>query len=60
MPPNTTAEVWVPGEDPEAVTHTHATFRRTEDGYVVYQVGSGDHRFATWRAQGATRGPSHQ
>ncbi|MFD6995570.1 alpha-L-rhamnosidase [Streptomyces mirabilis] len=60
VPPNTTAEVWVPGEDPEAVTHAHATFRRTEDGYVVYQVGSGDHRFATWRAQGATRGPSHQ
>lgn len=57
VPPNTTAEVWVPGEDPDAVTHTHATFLRTEDGYVVYQVGSGDHRFTTWRAQGLPSAP---
>jgi alpha-L-rhamnosidase len=47
VPPNTTAEVWVPGEDPDAVTHTHATFLRTEDGCVVYRVGSGEHRFTT-------------
>jgi alpha-L-rhamnosidase len=47
VPPNTTAEVWVPGEDPDAVTHTHATFLRTEDGCVVYRVGSGDHRFTS-------------
>ncbi|WP_405608092.1 alpha-L-rhamnosidase [Streptomyces sp. NBC_00076] len=47
VPPNTTAEVWIPADAPDAVTHTHATFLREEDGCVVYQVGSGNHRFAT-------------
>ncbi|MFE6488415.1 family 78 glycoside hydrolase catalytic domain, partial [Streptomyces sp. NPDC057757] len=47
VPPNTTAEVWIPAKAPEAVTHTHGTFLRTEDGCVVYRVGSGSHRFTT-------------
>ncbi|MEW1690601.1 alpha-L-rhamnosidase [Streptomyces sp. NPDC091265] len=45
VPPNTTAEVWVPADTPDAVTHTHATFLREEDGCTVYRVGSGNHRF---------------
>ncbi|WP_371673744.1 glycoside hydrolase family 78 protein [Streptomyces sp. NBC_00289] len=45
VPANTTAEVWIPADDPKAVTHTHATFLREEDGCVVYRVGSGNHRF---------------
>ncbi|WP_329549733.1 family 78 glycoside hydrolase catalytic domain [Streptomyces sp. NBC_01356] len=45
VPPNTTAEVWIPADAPDAVAHTHATFLREEDGCVVYQVGSGSHRF---------------
>ncbi|MFD5631021.1 alpha-L-rhamnosidase [Streptomyces sp. NPDC127072] len=47
VPPNTTAEVWIPAKAPEAVTHTHGTFLRTEDGCAVYRVGSGSHRFTT-------------
>ncbi|MFJ4833373.1 alpha-L-rhamnosidase [Streptomyces sp. NPDC088747] len=47
VPPNTTAEVWIPAKAPEAVTHTHGTFLRTEDGCAVYRVGSGRHRFTT-------------
>lgn len=45
VPPNTTAEVWVPATGPEAVGHTHGTFLRQEDGAAVYQVGSGTHQF---------------
>ncbi|WP_371596281.1 alpha-L-rhamnosidase [Streptomyces sp. NBC_00564] len=45
VPPNTTAEVWIPADAPDAVAHTHATFLREEDDCVVYQVGSGSHRF---------------
>ncbi|MFF0160658.1 alpha-L-rhamnosidase [Streptomyces sp. NPDC005263] len=45
VPPNTTAEVWIPADAPDAVTHTHATFLRQEEGCVVYRVGSGRHRF---------------
>lgn len=45
VPPNTTAEVWIPADAPDAVAHTHATFLREEDGSVVYRVGSGNHRF---------------
>ncbi|MFJ1969359.1 alpha-L-rhamnosidase [Streptomyces sp. NPDC087903] len=45
VPANTTAEVWIPADEPKAVTHTHATFLREEDGCVVYRVGSGNHRF---------------
>ncbi|MFJ6563111.1 alpha-L-rhamnosidase [Streptomyces sp. NPDC091412] len=45
VPPNTTAEVWIPASAPEAVTHTHGTFLRQKDGCTVYQVGSGTHHF---------------
>ncbi|MFI6650483.1 alpha-L-rhamnosidase [Streptomyces sp. NPDC050529] len=44
-PPNTTAEVWVPTDAPDSVSHTRATLVRKEDGCAVYQVGSGSHRF---------------
>ncbi|MEU9187263.1 alpha-L-rhamnosidase [Streptomyces sp. NPDC048484] len=47
VPPNTTAEVWIPADDPDAVTHTSAAFLRSEDGCAVYRVGSGTHRFTT-------------
>ncbi|MFF2381982.1 alpha-L-rhamnosidase [Streptomyces sp. NPDC058108] len=46
VPPNTTAEVWIPTADPRAVTHDHGTFLRAEDGCAVYRVGSGTHRFS--------------
>ncbi|MGW4822968.1 hypothetical protein ACWEP4_29225 [Streptomyces sp. NPDC004227] len=45
VPPNTAAEVWIPASTPEAVTHTHGTFLRRQDGCTVYQVGSGTHHF---------------
>ncbi|MET7293100.1 alpha-L-rhamnosidase [Streptomyces griseoloalbus] len=45
VPPNTTAEVWIPTDAPGAVTHTDAAFLREEDGCAVYRVGSGSHRF---------------
>ncbi|MGW1211526.1 alpha-L-rhamnosidase [Streptomyces sp. NPDC002499] len=47
VPPNTTAEVWVPAAGPAAVGHTHGTFLRQEEGCAVYRVGSGTHRFTT-------------
>ncbi|MFD9445323.1 alpha-L-rhamnosidase [Streptomyces sp. NPDC060006] len=47
VPANTTAEVWIPAAAPKAVTHTPATFLRSEDGCAVYRVGSGTHRFTT-------------
>lgn len=47
VPPNTTAEVWIPTPAPDAVTRTHGTFLRQEDGCAVYRVGSGPHRFTT-------------
>nr|WP_275937269.1 alpha-L-rhamnosidase [Streptomyces fulvoviolaceus] len=47
VPPNTTAEVWIPASGPDAVTRTHGTFLRQEDGCAVYRVGSGTHRFTT-------------
>ncbi len=47
VPPNTTAEVWIPASSPDAVTHTHGTYLRQEDDCVVYRVGSGTHRFTT-------------
>lgn len=46
VPPNTTAEVWIPAVDRRAVTHDHGTFLREEDGCAVYRVGSGTHRFS--------------
>ncbi|MFJ9567170.1 alpha-L-rhamnosidase [Streptomyces fuscichromogenes] len=45
VPPNTTAEVWIPASDPAAVEHGRATFLRREDGCSVYRVGSGTHEF---------------
>ncbi|MGW3665187.1 alpha-L-rhamnosidase [Streptomyces sp. NPDC005141] len=45
VPANTTAEVWIPATGPDEVSHTHATYLRTEDGCAVYRVGSGSHRF---------------
>ncbi|MBW8792430.1 MAG: family 78 glycoside hydrolase catalytic domain [Streptomyces sp.] len=45
VPPNTTAEVWIPTDTPKKVTHTHGTFLRQEDGCAVYRVGSGTHEF---------------
>ncbi|GGX80222.1 alpha-L-rhamnosidase [Streptomyces fructofermentans] len=45
VPPNTSAEVWIPAKDPDAVTHTRAVLLREEDGCAVYRVGSGTHRF---------------
>ncbi|MFD8417987.1 alpha-L-rhamnosidase [Streptomyces sp. NPDC059466] len=46
VPPNTTAEVWIPAVGPRAVSHDHGTFLREEDGCAVYRVGSGTHRFS--------------
>ncbi|MET9406506.1 alpha-L-rhamnosidase [Streptomyces sp. NPDC002935] len=46
VPANTTAEVWIPAAGPDAVSHTRATFLRTQDGCAVYRVGSGSHRFS--------------
>jgi alpha-L-rhamnosidase len=46
IPVNTTAEVWVPAVDREAVTGDGhgARFERMEDGYAVFEVGSGEYR----------------
>jgi alpha-L-rhamnosidase len=48
IPANTSAEVWVPRPyENEVSTPERATFLRTEDGYAVYQVGSGVYTFAS-------------
>lgn len=47
VPPNTTAEVWVPARRTGDVRHTGAAFLRREDGCAVYAVGSGRHRFTS-------------
>lgn len=46
IPPNTTAEVWIPAAAAARVTHTPATPLRREDGCQVFRVGSGTHRFS--------------
>ncbi|MFD4948286.1 alpha-L-rhamnosidase [Streptomyces sp. NPDC058239] len=46
LPPNTTAEVWIPTNRPDRVERTHGTFVRAEDGCAVFEVGSGTHSFA--------------
>lgn len=47
VPSNTTAEIWVPRVYKNAVsTPSRAKFLRSEDGYDVYQVGSGIYTFA--------------
>ncbi|MGJ3559756.1 alpha-L-rhamnosidase C-terminal domain-containing protein [Streptomyces sp. INA 01156] len=45
VPANTTAEVWIPTDHPDRVAHTHGTFVRAENGFAVFEVGSGNHRF---------------
>ncbi|MEJ8638467.1 MULTISPECIES: alpha-L-rhamnosidase [Streptomyces] len=45
LPPNTTAEVWIPTNDPARVRHTAGKLLRVEDGCAVFDVGSGSHRF---------------
>ncbi|WP_328540364.1 alpha-L-rhamnosidase [Streptomyces sp. NBC_00344] len=45
VPANTTAEVWIPADEPSSVQRTHGTFVRVEDGCAVFEVGSGSHRF---------------
>ncbi|MET9671424.1 alpha-L-rhamnosidase [Streptomyces sp. NPDC006475] len=45
VPPNTTAEVWIPTNDPARVRHTAGKLLRVEDGCAVFDVGSGSHRF---------------
>jgi alpha-L-rhamnosidase len=46
VPPNTTAEVWVPAKDARTTTSSHrATFLRMEGNYAVYNVPSGSFTF---------------
>jgi alpha-L-rhamnosidase len=53
VPPNTTATVFVPAQDPSRVTEggkpanrvKGLTFLRQEPGYAVYQAGSGNYQF---------------
>jgi alpha-L-rhamnosidase len=45
IPPNTTAEVWVPASATDHVTHAGGTLLRHEDGHQVFHVGSGTYRF---------------
>ena len=48
IPANTSAEVWVPRPYRNEVSiPRRAEFLRTEDGYAVYQVGSGVYSFAS-------------
>jgi alpha-L-rhamnosidase len=46
VPPNTTAEVWIPAASARAVTRAAGRFLRQEEGSAVYRVGSGTHHFA--------------
>ncbi|MEU6349039.1 alpha-L-rhamnosidase [Streptomyces sp. NPDC047072] len=47
IPPNTTAEVWIPTASRKAVTSPRgAKFLREEEGSAVYQVGSGAYEFS--------------
>ncbi|MFB4269829.1 family 78 glycoside hydrolase catalytic domain [Nonomuraea sp. GTA35] len=46
VPPNTTAEVWVPAEDRRLVAAPHrATFLRMDGDHAVYRVASGSFAF---------------
>ncbi|MFJ3496956.1 alpha-L-rhamnosidase [Streptomyces sp. NPDC086091] len=45
IPPNTTAEVWIPAAKASDVRHDGARFARMEDGCAVFTVGAGTHRF---------------
>ncbi|WP_406151288.1 alpha-L-rhamnosidase [Streptomyces sp. NBC_01012] len=45
VPPNTSAEVWVPGGDRRSAGRGPAAFVRLDDGCAVFTAGSGTHRF---------------
>ncbi|MEU4261761.1 alpha-L-rhamnosidase [Streptomyces argenteolus] len=45
LPPNTTAEVWVPGGDGRSAVAGSARFLQTDEGCAVFTAGSGTHRF---------------
>ncbi|GAA2212830.1 hypothetical protein GCM10009850_082920 [Nonomuraea monospora] len=45
VPPNTTAEVWVPAEERPAVSSQRAAFLRMDGGHAVYGVPSGTYAF---------------
>lgn len=48
VPPNTSAEVWVPTLGGRVTGAPHrATYRRSQDGYAVYRVPSGTYTFTT-------------
>lgn len=51
VPANTTATIWVPGGDRASVRvlsgRSAAQFDRMEDGFAVFEVGSGEYRFAS-------------
>ncbi|MEV0621980.1 family 78 glycoside hydrolase catalytic domain [Nonomuraea sp. NPDC050404] len=48
VPPNTTAEVWVPAKERRLVTvQGRATFLRMDGGHAVYAAASGTHTFVT-------------
>jgi alpha-L-rhamnosidase len=50
VPPNTTAEVWLPGTEPGAIAApTRATFDRTEGDHTVFSVPSGTFSFTSAR-----------
>ena len=59
VPPNTTATVYVPAQDPAAVTESakpageaHGVkFLRNEAGAAVYEIGSGSYRFESTLAK---------
>jgi alpha-L-rhamnosidase len=55
IPVNTTAEVWVPAVDREAVDADGARFIRMEDGHAVYEIGSGEYRFESDDVRGHLR-----
>ena len=59
VPPNTTATVYVPAQDPAAVTESAkpageargVKFLRNEAGAAVYEIGSGSYRFESTLAK---------
>ncbi|MFJ6125699.1 alpha-L-rhamnosidase [Streptomyces griseoviridis] len=51
IPPNTTAEVWLPTAAGDTVTRAPGTPLREEQGHRVYRVASGTHTFTTRSAR---------
>ncbi|MBC7849900.1 MAG: hypothetical protein H7Y31_09190, partial [Chitinophagaceae bacterium] len=49
IPPNTTAEVWVPSKVNEPLTQNKQTITvdRYVEGYAIVRVGSGSYEFVT-------------